>query len=455
MQARLDRLRRPPDQQRRRHHQLRAARARPADARVRSGEARRARPSSCAARAPARRLTTLDGKERTLDADMLVIADAERAQAIGGVMGGADSEVSRRPRSDRVRERVVQAAVGARDEQAAGPAHRGVVPLRARRRPDRARRGDGARARAARSDRRRPPRAAPSSTVYPAPYIERELITSTPARIERLLGMDVPDDDAERILESLGFGVQTLGGWQAERAGCGHADGRRPAMAGRSQVPGWRVDIAARRRRHRRGRTSLRLRTSADTFPAVEQPPPPSDPRIARDARVRRALLGDGLQRGDHVRVHRDARRRRRFSASDAAGRAGESAVREVHDAAAEPAARTDRRRQPQPPARPARRAALRNRHALLAARRNARRRRSAWTGAATPEHWSGGRRDVDFFDVKGVAEQLCAVAGASPPSSSPATVPYLVDGPRRRDARRRSRRRRRRSARPGDCRTA
>ena len=39
-------------------------------------------------------LTTLDGVERKLDPDMLVIADANRAQAIGGVMGGAFSEVS-------------------------------------------------------------------------------------------------------------------------------------------------------------------------------------------------------------------------------------------------------------------------------------------------------------------------------------------------------------------------
>ncbi len=34
----------------------------------------------------------------------------------------------------------------------------------------------------------------------------------------------------------------------------------------------------------------------------------------------------------------------------------------------------------------------------------------AAWTGLATPDHWSGGRRDVDFFDVKGVVEQVCAV---------------------------------------------
>ncbi len=40
------------------------------------------------------RLNTLDDVERELTADMLVIADAEKASAIGGVMGAADSEIS-------------------------------------------------------------------------------------------------------------------------------------------------------------------------------------------------------------------------------------------------------------------------------------------------------------------------------------------------------------------------
>ncbi|AKU90534.1 phenylalanine--tRNA ligase subunit beta [Vulgatibacter incomptus] len=39
------------------------------------------------------KLVTLDGKERTLDPDDLVIADAERALVLAGVMGGADAEV--------------------------------------------------------------------------------------------------------------------------------------------------------------------------------------------------------------------------------------------------------------------------------------------------------------------------------------------------------------------------
>src|SRR5712691_8548677 len=39
-------------------------------------------------------ITTLDGVARTLDPEMLVIADRDRAQAVAGVMGGAASEVS-------------------------------------------------------------------------------------------------------------------------------------------------------------------------------------------------------------------------------------------------------------------------------------------------------------------------------------------------------------------------
>ncbi len=44
--------------------------------------------------APGEKLTSIDGHERVLTADMLVIADAERPVALAGVMGGRETEVT-------------------------------------------------------------------------------------------------------------------------------------------------------------------------------------------------------------------------------------------------------------------------------------------------------------------------------------------------------------------------
>ena len=55
------------------------------------------------------RLVTLDGVDRVLDHDDLLICDLERPVAIGGVMGGATSEVSDATTDDPARERLLHA----------------------------------------------------------------------------------------------------------------------------------------------------------------------------------------------------------------------------------------------------------------------------------------------------------------------------------------------------------
>jgi phenylalanyl-tRNA synthetase beta chain len=51
-----------------------------------------------------------------------------------------------------------------------------------------------------------------------------------------------------------------------------------------------------------------------------------------------------------------------------------------------------------------------------------------AWTGGARPEHWGRPVREVDFFDLKGVVEQLCAALDVMP-RFEPLVRPYLVEG--------------------------
>src|SRR5262249_29722414 len=48
---------------------------------------------------PGERLITLDGQERVLEPDMAMVCDPARALAVGGVMGGADTEVTERTKA--------------------------------------------------------------------------------------------------------------------------------------------------------------------------------------------------------------------------------------------------------------------------------------------------------------------------------------------------------------------
>jgi phenylalanyl-tRNA synthetase beta chain len=52
-----------------------------------------------------------------------------------------------------------------------------------------------------------------------------------------------------------------------------------------------------------------------------------------------------------------------------------------------------------------------------------------AWTGAAEADHWSAPTREVDFFDAKGLVEQLTGALRAGSVRFEPLAMPFLVDG--------------------------
>ncbi len=93
LKARLMAAGHAPDLQRRRHHQLRDAPHRAAAARLRPRPGGRAAPRRAPRGATASRSTPSTAQTRTLDADMVLIADDDGPTSIAGVMGGARSEV--------------------------------------------------------------------------------------------------------------------------------------------------------------------------------------------------------------------------------------------------------------------------------------------------------------------------------------------------------------------------
>jgi phenylalanyl-tRNA synthetase beta chain len=237
--------------------------------------------------------------------------------------------------------------------------------------------------------------------------------------------MDVPPDETTRILGGLGFGVRTLGGWQAAAPEAStplsHA-----GHAWNVLVPGWRVDV------HRAvdlveevGR-HYGFEHLPSTFPPVEQPPPPSDPRIARDARIRRALLGMGMSEAITFAfieseaaapfVGADAPVALANPLSEKFATLRPSLLPGLIDAV------SHNRRHGRRDVR------LFEIGTRFSPQRETRAAAAAWTGAATPHHWSAAARDVDFFDVKGVAEQLCATMEVTC-EVIPGSQPYLVEG--------------------------
>ncbi|MGH9688591.1 MAG: phenylalanine--tRNA ligase subunit beta, partial [Candidatus Acidiferrales bacterium] len=174
------------------------------------------------------KIRTLDGAERTLAKDMCVIADASRAVAIAGVMGGADSEIGFSSRNillesawfDPIPVRRTSKSLGLRTE-ASYRFERGADPEMAETASRRAAKliaelagGEILAGVVDMYSRREPP-------------IE---ITLARSELLRVMGADVPDQDIEGILGALGF--------DPRREGIG------PHAHWKCRRPSWRQDVS-------------------------------------------------------------------------------------------------------------------------------------------------------------------------------------------------------------------
>jgi len=155
---------------------------------------------------PGERLITLDGQERVLAPTMAMVCDPERALAIGGVMGGAEAEVTDRttaalleaaywdPGSIRRTSRSLGLATDAAYRFERGGDIEGLGEVLNRAAHLMADLGGGTVARG-------------MLDVYPSPR-PRPRLTLRLSRVERVIGVCPPRDDAVRILRALGFTVE-------------------------------------------------------------------------------------------------------------------------------------------------------------------------------------------------------------------------------------------------------
>src|SRR5215213_1762505 len=173
------------------------------------------------------KLKTLDGVERELDGQTLVIADAVRAVAVAGVMGGEETEISAETADVLVESayfdpqsvRRTSKLLGLQTE-ASYRFERGVDYEGVRRAQDRCvalicELAGGT----ATED---------AVDVYPS-RIAPPTVRLRPRRVEELTGLSVPAEESQRILRSLGF-EQTDGEGAGERLTFG--------------VPTWRTDVS-------------------------------------------------------------------------------------------------------------------------------------------------------------------------------------------------------------------
>ena len=384
---------------------------RPAAARLRPGEAGRARAAHPPAR-PGERIKTLDGQTRALDAEMLVIADASRRRR-SPASWAAPTARSRAPpgRSSLESACTSRPAQIRRTSKRLGLSTEASVPLRARRRLRRRRRGARARLRAARADWRGQGARRLDRRLCRSRRRRRSCASTLGARPHVCSAHDVAVDDIRP---------------HPDRPGLRDRRGARRELG--VTVPSWRVDVARDVDLDRGGRPALRLRPPADDVPAVLDGA--GAPRPAARAGSRRAAAGSAAGFNECVTfsfIGRKAARRVRGRGRDRRHR--QPALGDVRGAAAVAPAGAGRlgehnRRHGQRDVRlfelGTRFSRDQRRASRAGARLAGRARRRALERSAAP---------VDFFDLKGVVEALGRGDRAATDGASVATRPFLAPG--------------------------
>jgi phenylalanyl-tRNA synthetase beta chain len=225
------------------------------------------------------KLKTLDGVDRTLMADMCVIADASRAVAVGGVMGGQESEIGFASKNilleaawfDPISIRRTAKILGLRTE-ASIRFERGADPemaeLASRRCAELIQQMAGGEVLAGVID------------VYPGRHEPAKLKLSR-REILRVMGADVPDADTERILSALGFAPKRNGAgadaiWECTQ-------------------PSWRPDVTREIDLVEEVVRHYGLGHFAPKFPPARTPAARL-PHAETDERLRERLVGLGYQ---------------------------------------------------------------------------------------------------------------------------------------------------------------
>jgi phenylalanyl-tRNA synthetase beta chain len=358
--------------------------------------------------APGETITSLDGVHRKLDDQMLVIADRDRPQAIAGVMGGAFSEVSPQTTLVALESAYFKPASVRRTSKQLGL--KTEASSRFERGADISAPVIAVQRIAALLEQTGAGRLVdPIIDVYPNPRQPRRLAMRR-ARLATLLGASVPDHSVEQILRGLGLTVQpTPHGWEVV-------------------APTFRVDLLREVDLIEEVGRHYGFDKIPATFPAVVAPAAPPDPRILRDRLVRRVLTAAGLSEAvtfgfieaAAAEVFATAAADRPIGVANPLSGKFDTLRPSLIPGLIDAVAHNRRHGRDN--------VGLFEIGTTFSAQGEARAVAMAWTGSVAPVHWSGASRAVDFFDVKGVVEQLCAVLGVTP-RFDPTNEPFLAPG--------------------------